>query len=427
MTPAPIPASENERLADLTALKILDTPPEERFDRIVRIAKGVFRVPMAYIALVDRNRQWFKAKAGLDADETPRDVSFCGHTILQHEALVIPDAREDARFHDNPMVIGPPHVRFYAGYPLKGPSGQNVGTLCIVDHAPRNLDEHERWLLRELAAMAEHELGLMDTIEAQRALLDTRQQLIESQRHLAEELAQAAAYVASLLPARLTGPIATDHLLVSSSQLGGDLFGYHWLDDDRFALYLLDVCGHGVGAALLSVSVQHALRTQTLPGVRFDAPDEVLTALNRTFPMEAHDGRFFTIWYGVYDRRIGELRYASAGHPPALLFDAEGNETRLGCANLIAGVDADTTYDLHTHLMAAGSRLYLFSDGVYEAEQADGRLLGLEGLAELLKSAPPGGSLVEQVYEEVCRRHGSRALADDFSLVEIRFEEKTGR
>ncbi len=415
MQPAPLPTNERQRQADLVALKILDTPPEERFDRIVRLAKAIFRVPIAYIALVDRDRQWFKAKEGLAAAQTGRAESFCGHAIMQDSVMIVPDAREDERFRDNPMVTGDPFVRFYAGQPLKSAAGNNVGTLCIVSSEARTLSDHEQWMLRELAALAQRELNLIETIAVQRELLAARQAL-------ADELAQAASYVRSLLPARLTGDIVTEHEFVSSSQLGGDLFGYHWLDDDRLAMYLLDVCGHGVGAALLSVSVQHAIRSQTLHGVRFDQPHEVLTSLNRTFPMEEHDGRFFTIWYAVYDRRDRLLRYASAGHPPSIMIEANGNVTRLGCANLIAGVDVDTVYDLHAHAIPAGARLYLLSDGVFEAEVAGGQLLGLDGLTRMLLTPQGSTPLPRYVFEEICRQHGSNQLDDDFSLVEFTFE-----
>lgn len=414
MIPAPTPANEAQRLTDLYELRVLDTPPEERFDRIVRLAKAVLGVPIAYISLVDKNRQWFKAKTGIEAEQTGRAESFCGHAIMQDHTLVVPDALLDERFRDNPLVVGEPHVRFYAGQPLKGPRGTNVGTLCVVASKPRTLDPHEQWLLQEIAAMAEHELALRDTIEAQ-------QQLLAARQALADELAQAAAYVRSLLPEKLTGEIVSDYEFVSSSQLGGDLFGYHWLDERHLAFYLLDVCGHGVGAALLSVSVHHALRSETLPNVCFARPAEVLTALNRAFPMEDHDGRFFTIWYGVYDRQTRELRYASAGHPPAVLFNSDSEETRLGCANLIAGVDSNTVYEEHTHLVPPHSRLYLFSDGVFEAEVPSGELLGLAGLVKLLQSATTAASRPRFVYEQVGTGPGKGDLADDFSLLEFRF------
>lgn len=139
MIAAPIPPDDEARVQALRALLVLDTPPEERFDRIVRFAAAEFEVPMVLVSLVDQDRQWFKAKVGLDACETTRDASFCGHAIVQDAVLVVEDALQDPRFADNPLVTGPPHIRFYAGAPLQLPGGQRVGTLCLLDHEPRRL------------------------------------------------------------------------------------------------------------------------------------------------------------------------------------------------------------------------------------------------------------------------------------------------
>ncbi|UVK86258.1 sensor domain-containing diguanylate cyclase [Pseudomonas sp. B21-051] len=156
---APIkPANEATRIQALHGLKVLDSAPEERFDRLTRLAKRLFNVPIALVTLVDKDRQWFKSCVGLDVNETPRDVSFCGHAILQDELLLVPDAKQDKRFHDNPLVIGEPNIRFYAGYPLTVPNGNKMGTLCLIDTQPRELDDEERALLRDLAGMAEQEL-----------------------------------------------------------------------------------------------------------------------------------------------------------------------------------------------------------------------------------------------------------------------------
>ncbi|MBP3997002.1 GGDEF domain-containing protein [Pseudomonas koreensis] len=152
------PANEAVRVQVLQDLKLLDSAPEERFDRLTRLAKRLFNVPIALVTLVDKDRQWFKSCVGLGVTETPRDVSFCAHAILQDELLLVPDAREDERFHDNPLVIGDPNIRFYAGYPLTVPNGNKMGTLCLIDTRPRDLDEEERALLRDLAGMAEQEL-----------------------------------------------------------------------------------------------------------------------------------------------------------------------------------------------------------------------------------------------------------------------------
>lgn len=153
------PANETARVQALHSLELLDSAPEERFDRLTRLAKRLFNVPIALVTLVDSNRQWFKSCVGLDVSETPRDVSFCGHAILNDGLLLVPDAREDLRFHDNPLVTGAPNIRFYAGYPLTVPNGNKMGTLCLIDTKPRDLDEEERALLRDLAEMAEQELA----------------------------------------------------------------------------------------------------------------------------------------------------------------------------------------------------------------------------------------------------------------------------
>lgn len=162
-----IPEHERQRLDGLRRLAILDSTAEERFDRITRMARNMFEVPISLISLVDEERQWFKSRCGLDAQETPRDVSFCGHAILGEEIFVVEDAIRDPRFADNPLVLGDPHIRFYAGTPLHIAGGYKVGTLCLIDRRPRQLDERQRALLMELAGMVEHELAAI-----QLAILD---------------------------------------------------------------------------------------------------------------------------------------------------------------------------------------------------------------------------------------------------------------
>jgi sigma-B regulation protein RsbU (phosphoserine phosphatase) len=380
----------------------------------------VFDVPIAYIALIDAERQWFKARVGLRLLQTRRDESFCGHTILRREPLIVPDTSRDEGFRDNPLVVGDPFIRFYAGYPLAGPGGHNVGTLCLADRKPRTFDAGQLETFRQLAALAEHELQMVDVIQFQRELLEAR-------ARAARELAEAAGYVRALLPARLDGPVRTDWHYLSSSQLGGDLLGYHPLDERRLALYLLDVCGHGVSAALLSIAVHTALRCQALPHARFDRPDEVLAALNRAFPMEDNDGKFTTIWYGVYDPVDRTLHYANAGHPPGLLFDGTGQPpARLGLPGLVIGAMPEAKYPLSRQVMPPGGRLYLFSDGVFEVPRAggtgDGQQLALDGLAGVLRGVQrAGGSRVEQVLHAVQAFHGAATFPDDFSLLEVEF------
>lgn len=153
------PENESRRLGNLRSLKILDTSGEERFDRLTRLAKRLLGVPIALVSLVDADRQWFKSRQGLEASETPRDISFCGHAILGEDILVIEDATHDERFHDNPLVTGDPNIRFYAGFPLTVADGSKIGTLCVIDSQPRVMTDEDLDLLKDLGNMVEEELA----------------------------------------------------------------------------------------------------------------------------------------------------------------------------------------------------------------------------------------------------------------------------
>ncbi len=427
-----IPLDEAERLADLQALGLLDTPAEERFNRIVGLATAMFDVPIAYIALVDADRQWFKAKCGLTSDETGRDVSFCGHAILGDDALVISDALEDERFADNPLVVGEPFVRFYAGHPLAGRGGKNVGTLCLVDHEPRELTLRELGMLRSLASVAEREIGLVDVIRTQQELLEARAELAVTQARLARELADAAAFVQSVVPEPVASPgLTTAHRLIACSELGGDMLGALPLDTRgrHTAIYLFDVSGHGVGASMLSVAVGNILRSQSLPGVDFTQPGDVLAALNAAFQLDRTDGKFFTAWYGVYDAEDRSLCFASAGHHPAVLVPPAGPSQQLSGTGPLVGFFPDADFDAARCMISPGSVFYLFSDGAFEVASAAGDLLGYDafadvvtGIARASATAPPrpADDRLDSIVARVMA-FADGTLDDDLSLLEAVF------
>jgi diguanylate cyclase (GGDEF)-like protein len=191
IAPPPLP-DEVRRIATLRELQVLDTPPEERFDRLTRLARRMFDVAIAHVTLIDENRQWFKSSAGVVATQTPRDVSFCGHAIASSSPMVVPDAQLDLRFHDNPSVLGEPRVRFYAGCPLSMPNGSRVGALCIADGRPREFSQEDIALLSDLARMAEQELGAVQLanmdeltgIPNRRAFMALTQQTLDQCRRL---------------------------------------------------------------------------------------------------------------------------------------------------------------------------------------------------------------------------------------------------
>jgi PAS domain S-box-containing protein len=167
-----IPEDDDLRIEALEALAILDTTPDEQLDFITKIVRERFDVPIALISLVDKNRQWFKSKQGLTATETPRDISFCGHAILHPEIFEVSNAIEDARFKDNPLVMGPPHIRFYAGQPLTITGEFRIGTLCIIDSKPRKLSQDEKAELKGFAKLIQDHLNTKDLASHAERLLD---------------------------------------------------------------------------------------------------------------------------------------------------------------------------------------------------------------------------------------------------------------
>jgi serine phosphatase RsbU (regulator of sigma subunit) len=245
---------------------------------------------------------------------------------------------------------------------------------------------------------------------------------IEKAEALARELRKASKYVSSLLPAPLTtGPVLADWQFIPSSQLGGDAFGYHWLDADTFAFYLVDVSGHGVGSAVHSVTVLNLLQKRALPGVDFTDPVSVLSRLNGMFQMDVHGGLFFTAWYGVLRLSDRSLVSGSAGHHAAYLATAGSNELQaIGAPALPIGITPDSEYEVQRTTVPPQSRLYLFSDGVFEIVTKDDARWELSNLLPLLlDTGASGPSPAERVYAAVKDVAREGPFDDDFSLMAL--------
>ncbi len=245
------------------------------------------------------------------------------------------------------------------------------------------------------------------------------QALLESQQKLAANLNEAASYVQSLFPKKLQGAIRTDYVFEPSTQLGGDTFGYHFLDEDHLAIYLLDVSGHGVGAALLSVSVMNVIRARTL-NVDFRKPGAVLAALNAAFQMENQNNLFFTIWYGVYWLRDHTLVYATGGHPPALLRQP-GRATPLCTRGPAIGCVPDYAAREARAAVSSGDQLLIFSDGVYELIKPDGKAVTYHEFEEGIRARTELQIAPALLMEEARQLQQSRTFEDDFSLLSISF------
>jgi sigma-B regulation protein RsbU (phosphoserine phosphatase) len=256
--------------------------------------------------------------------------------------------------------------------------------------------------------------------------------VVAAQERLASEMRGAAEYVTSLLPKRVnSGAVKADWQFIPSLSLGGDIFNYHWLDGDarRFAVFVIDVSGHGIASALVSVTIMNILRNRTLVGADFGDPASILAALNASFRMEEQDGLYFSIWYGVYDTETRELRYSSAAMTPALLIGPDGVSDRLSAEGTALGVDSGATYENRSVRVTPGSSLYVFSDGIYEVKRRDGSMLGFEGFAELLarrneKCRISGDcpSFAESTVNAVRHECGIEDFSDDVSIVVLSFE-----
>ncbi len=243
--------------------------------------------------------------------------------------------------------------------------------------------------------------------------------LAASERHMAEELSRAAEYVRSLLDPPIEGRVDTSWRFVPSASLGGDSFGYHWLDGRRFAMYLIDVCGHGVGPALLSISAMNMVRS--FSAAEASDPSLVLSRLNAAFQMDRHNGMYFTMWYGVFDADARTMTWSGGGHPPAFLLAGESMHL-LDSQGPMIGAIPDLDWASVAIDVPEEARLLLFSDGVYEIQKTDGEMWSWDDFVAFMGEPPAAGeSRIDRLVAQACRLQGSDQFEDDFSMVEAVF------
>ena len=246
--------------------------------------------------------------------------------------------------------------------------------------------------------------------------------LEKTQKRLSKELKDAAQYVLSILPDPVKTPShSIDWHYEPTGELAGDSFGYHRIDDDHLAIYLLDVCGHGVGAALLSVTAINAIRTSGIKGVDFHDPSAVLEGLNEAFPMERNNEMYFTIWYGVYHLPTRTLRHASGGHPPAFLLPVEGGIQEVNSPGITIGFLPDATYESASLVIPPGARLIIICDGTYEVTKPDGTLLDFDEFKEFMARNGAEPDCFVRLLDWLKTFKGPGPLDDDFSLLRIQF------
>ncbi|MGW9114463.1 PP2C family protein-serine/threonine phosphatase [Microbacterium sp. NPDC055683] len=378
---------EQRRQRALEALHILDTPPDERVDRVTRLAQEIFDVPMVSVSLLDRDRQWRKSEIGLGGREAPREDSFCDFTVRQDATVVIEDASATAGFADNPFVVGDPHLRFYAGHPLHAPGGEPVGTLCILDTTPRAFGDDERIALQQLAVWVQTELARDQDLD--HALL--------VQRTLApRSLPRVPGWTIA------AGAAARD-------RLSGD-FHDVVLRDGVVRVTLADVMGKGTGPAIIASGVRASLRT---------APERPLAAAvaeaDRLLQADLGDTTMFvTAVHADVDTRSGRIDLVDAGHSLAFILRADGCWEHLRSLGLplgmgMAGDDERTTT---TSVLSAGDALVCCSDGLLDVLDLDDPF---GQVAQVLRDRGPDGAVAEAL-----RLARSEAATDDITVVVVR-------
>jgi serine phosphatase RsbU (regulator of sigma subunit)/anti-anti-sigma regulatory factor len=379
MQAAALPKNEQHRVDALRAYAVLDTLPEKAYDDIVFIASTICDMPIATVSLVDTDRQWFKARRGIDAEQTPRAISFCAHAILEPaNLLIVEDALLDARFANNPLVRQQPKIRFYAGAPLVTSEGDALGTLCVIDTRPRRLDAEQQEMLRGLSRQVIAQLELRRTVaELERRNTQLRRshdelaklcQLLEGQRDLIErDLHRAEIIQRSLLPQQVPdlNNCYLQTLYRPGHVIGGDFYDLVSLNGGKLALVVADASGHGVSAAMLSVLFKHYLnfgdKARHDPG----RPGTMLSRVNASLHAERlAAGVFITAVYCLVDVDKPALTIASAGHLPVICLRSNGSFDTIEHTGPALGLEAAATYEEVQVSLQQGDRVLIYTDGL---------------------------------------------------------------
>jgi hypothetical protein len=387
-----VATSEPLRLAALHELGLLDTPAEERFDRVVRLAKRIFDVPTVAVNLIDADRLYTKSAIGAEAGtSTPRDISFCPRTVDTGVSLVIPDAGADPHWADNPLVTGDPGVRFYAAAPLAAPGGEVVGALCLVDDQPRDLSPTDHALLEDLARWVEVELAAdADALQARE--IQTR-----------------------LLPRH--PPVIPGYDVAGRCQpalhVGGDYFDWHLLDDTLLQFTVADVMGKGLAAGVIAAGVRTALRATARFNTLSDAIRLTASSMQDDFD---NTGTFATMFTARLRPSQGHLEYVDAGHGLAIIVSADGEMQQLSSLDLPMGSDLDTTWHSRETRLDPGDTLMVVSDGLLDIYPEP------EDVLEAARKLAASDRTSEQMCDRIMEASLGHEVADDLTALVIRRE-----
>ncbi|HET8662810.1 MAG TPA: SpoIIE family protein phosphatase [Nocardioides sp.] len=382
--------TEQARIDAVRELGLLDTPPEERFDRVVRLAKRLFDVPTVLVNLIDDDRLFVKSAVGADAGTSvPIDIAFCSRTVQTREALVVNDARADSAWADNPLVTGDPGIVFYAAWPLSGPGGQVVGALCLVDQQPRELSHGDAALLDDLARWVETELAAdADAIQA-----------MEIQRRL--------------LPHKPPDVLGYDVAgrCQPAFNVGGDYYDWHLLDDTMLQVTVADVMGKGLAAGMIAAGLRTAMRVTSRAHTLMESVRRTAEGLQDDFDVS---GTFATMFSARLRPQHGHLEYVDAGHGLALHFRPGGRTRQLTARDLPLGAQAGSIWTSHEARLEPGDTLIVVSDGVLEAFTEP--IEALRAAEQLVATSQTADEMADRILAAAAYA----PLADDLTAVVVR-------
>ncbi len=375
---------EMARQRALDELGIVDTPPEERFDRVTRLAQQLFGVESVAINMIDRDRQWSKSIVGPALPEKPRIDSVCTVTIESDETLVVPNLMADPRFA---RLADPEVLQFYAGHPLYAPGGERIGSFCIYDSQPRAFGEREAAMLRDLASWVQQELSV------------------------SQELSRAAEVQQGLLPQQLLSMPGWEiaGMCLPARAVGGDFYDWYPVGEGA-AFTLADTMGKGIGSAIIAATVRAVLRSSARYGDVRGAVEAAAAALTADLDSA---GLFVTLFHGRLDMDTGEMTFIDAGHGLTIVMRVDGSVERLKSMSPPLGIDAETEWMPQTVILEPGETLIAMSDGVLDLY--DGSLASLDNVAALAMLA---GSAEEIVQAMRTRARG--VAPDDVTVMVIR-------
>jgi sigma-B regulation protein RsbU (phosphoserine phosphatase) len=300
-----------------------------------------------------------------------------------------------------------------------------IGIILITTNITKPLENlrqvTEKIRKGNLSTRADETKGGLEVTSVSRAFNQMISDLTHTQKELQSELSEASIFVFSILPEPIKSDITVEWRFIPSRELGGDAFGYHYIDDENLAIYLIDVAGHGVGAALLSVSVVNIMRTQSLTGTNFHNPSEVFFSLNQVFQMDNHGDKFFTVWYGVLNKKTLELKYSCAGHPPAFLVRKLLNNMKeiqkIGTRNNFIGFLPNIKYESKSFQMQKGDSLYIYSDGLSELLDENNKLISEDEFIQSISEFDDRS--IDELLINLRDKQKNHTFTDDCSIIKI--------